>query len=487
MTDIEKLEIFQALGDQISTGIFITDWERGTFYTNRSLRQMSGLSEEECAGFEWARIIHPEDRNAVFKLALESVQERKKFSSTFRIINPGGELKWIKVASVPLEDVVNVPAGRIGTVEDVTERMLLEKALRESEWAFQGIANMMDFGVSVINRRMEIIFINSRMREWFPEVEFESRPLCFEVYNDSANHEKCEYCPATDTFRDGKVHENMIGMNLNGETRTFRVVSSPVKEDSGEVEAVVESIEDMTGKLEMERSVSEDEKAKSISLLTGGIAHDYRNILTSLMGNISLIKDKVIDSNLQFELIQEVEQAGEKAKRLTQQLESISRCRIPVREKNDLAKIIRQAVESVSWDSTGSLVDEIPDDLSDPHVDAYQVDRLVQNIVLNSVQAMSEGDTLTISAENVTIEKCSGLELSPGEYIKIEFVDTGSGMEESDIDKVFDSFYTTKDLGTGLGMTLCRMIVKNHKGEISIESSRGEGTKVSVYLPLDVG
>lgn len=474
---------FRTLSESAPIGIFLTDAEGRTEYINRRLEEISGLSAEESMDYGWGRIIHPQDRDEIMRRAKTSVRERKEFSATIRIVSPGGAVRRLNVRSAPLIFREGEQFARVGTVEDITEKRLAENALRESEWKYRSIMDAVKFGVAVIDRRMRVISVNRQMMKWFPALDASKRPVCYEAFNDPPRTDACPHCPMISTLRDEKMHEAVCRMYRGGEIRSYRIVSSPLRDERGDVIAVIESLEDITDRLKMEGELLKNEKLKSLSVLARGVAHDYNNILASLVGNISLIKERVGHEPAVSELVDEVELAAVRARRLTRQLDSFSKDEPPVKKTVEIGYVIRESAEFALHGSACSCVYDLPGDLPPVEIDIDQIDQAIGNIVLNAVQALADGGTIRIAAARAEISDTSTLDILPGTYVRITVEDGGPGIAEEYIPRVFEPFFTTKEKGTGLGLALCRTILKNHGGDIIIESGAGVGTKVSLYLP----
>lgn len=356
--------------------------------------------------------------------------------------------------------------------------------LLELEHGCWSVMDALKFGIAVINRQMEVVSVNKQMLEWFPGIDVAKESKCYEVYNDPPKKDVCPYCPTIKALRDGKVHEAVSRTQYKGCIKNYRIISNPLKNKNGDVIAVIESVDDITDKLKMEKELLKSEKLKTLSILAGGLAHDFNNILASLIGNVSLIKEKAAFGEDMSELIGEVELAAERARRLTRQLEYFSLGKAPLREVLKIAEVVRESVEFTLRGSSFSCVYDLPDNLSPVDVDVDQIYQVISNLVLNAMQAMPDGGTIKVSGKNVTIGKKSDMNLPMGAYIRIVVEDGGVGIAEKDIPHIFEPFFTTKDGGSGLGLAHCLTIIKDHDGEIRVESRVGAGTKFHIYLPV---
>jgi signal transduction histidine kinase/ActR/RegA family two-component response regulator len=251
-------------------------------------------------------------------------------------------------------------------------------------------------------------------------------------------------------------------------------------------------IRDITQQEQMEEELLKVRKLESIGLLAGGIAHDFNNILTGIITNLFMARMSVYQNEEACQLIADAEKAAFKATRLTKQLLTFSQGGAPVKEHIVVSQLVE---ETVGFSLSGSNVDyrlHFSDDLWTVEVDKGQIDQVLNNLVINAAQAMAEGGTITISAENYILEnetnadttlKGKDLPLTDGNYVRIMVRDEGPGIPRKHIGKIFDPYFTTKQGNTGLGLTTAYSIIKKHAGHIEVESQFGNGAIFYCYLP----
>ncbi|HHE64536.1 MAG TPA: response regulator, partial [Bacteroidetes bacterium] len=229
---------------------------------------------------------------------------------------------------------------------------------------------------------------------------------------------------------------------------------------------------------------------ESIAALSGGIAHDYNNLLTVIIGNISLIQSYIEPDDMICGLLEEALEASMTAKSLTQKLITFSKGGAPIMETASIAPVIKGATEFTLSGSNIRCEFSIPGGLWLVHIDKTQIGHVVHNLVMNAREAMPGGGIIKVMAENVNItDKSRKLErgLKKGKYVRISIIDQGIGISKEILDKIFDPFFSTKDMGTqkgmGLGLSICHSIIKQHNGNIVAEANGGSGTSLHVYLP----
>ena len=228
-------------------------------------------------------------------------------------------------------------------------------------------------------------------------------------------------------------------------------------------------------------------KLESLGLLAGGIAHDFNNLLTVVMGNLSLAR---LDGGLEPEVensLRDAERAAARARDLTQQLLTFAKGGAPIQAAVLLPDVVREVAEFALRGSKVRCVFDIPADLWPANVDKGQIGQVVQNIVINAMQAMPEGGAINVSMRNEDVGTELGPVLAPGRYLHLAFTDHGHGIRPGDLEKIFDPYFTTKKNGSGLGLATVHSIVKKHNGHIFAESPAGNGTTFHIWLPAARG
>lgn len=224
------------------------------------------------------------------------------------------------------------------------------------------------------------------------------------------------------------------------------------------------------------------QKLESLGVLAGGIAHDFNNLLCSFFGFIDLAKTISKDDQVTRYLSSAMSMIG-RARSLTQQLLSVVKGGATEKEIIYLPAFILDSAQFALNGADVSCDFDIPDTLRPCKVDKNQIGQVIDNIIINALQAMPTGGTIEVSARNIVLKEKDHAGLPAGEYVKISIKDSGVGIPEKIVPHIFDPFYTTKSLGHGLGLATCRSIINGHHGAIEVESLQGEGSAFHVYLP----
>ena len=430
---------------------------------------------------------------AASKEAFKSLQENQyiRYENLPLVTVDGRHIAVEFVSNVYLVDDQKVIQCNI---RDITENKRAQRALEESESKTKSILDNINIGVVLISPQMEIIELNRRMREWFPEIDVGQRPTCYSVFSDLPLTGVCDNCPAVKTLQDGSVHEETLQRTLAGKERSYRVVSSPIRNASGEVTAVIEMIEDITQRLSLESRFQQAQKLESVGQLAGGVAHDYNNMLSVIHGYAELALDKVDRSDPVHEDLQEILKAARRSTAVTRQLLAFARKQTILPKLIDLNDTIEQMLKMLRH-----LIGENIDlawlpatGLGPILMDPTQLDQLLANLCVNARDAIADVGKITIETKRVAFEKAfcdDHADFLPGDYVLLSVTDDGCGMDKETQKNLFEPFFTTKRVGkgTGLGLSTVYGIVKQNHGFINVYSEPGQGTTFKIYLKSQMG
>ena len=248
---------------------------------------------------------------------------------------------------------------------------------------------------------------------------------------------------------------------------------------------------DVTEKRQLEDQLRQAQKLEVIGQLAGGVAHDFNNILTAILGFCDLLLMDLGSDHAACADVLEIKTAGERAAGLTRQLLAFSRKQILQTNVLDINKVVK-SMETMLRRLTPANIDlvvSLQDAIAAIEVDPSQLEQIVVNLVVNASDAMPRGGKLTIETSNVRLDETyrgRHLPVIPGDYVMLAVSDTGVGMDEATSQRVFEPFFTTKEVGkgTGLGLATVYGIVKQSGGDIWVYSEPGHGSAFKIYLPV---
>ena len=259
--------------------------------------------------------------------------------------------------------------------------------------------------------------------------------------------------------------------------------AAPIRDLDGNVIGTVLVFQDVSEQRRLEDELLRSNKLQALSLLAGGIAHDFNNLLTAIIGNIHLARLDVDPRSELGDLLEEAEKASSRAKDLTQQLLTFAKGGAPIKKSASLPELLCDSSAFAVRGSKAALELKLPDGLWPVEVDEGQISQVIQNLVINAEEAMPDGGTISIEAENVVVEDSEVPGLAPGHYVRVTVTDEGVGISEENLGRIFDPYFTTKTRGSGLGLATTYAIIKRHDGQISVRSQVGVGSAFSFYLP----
>ncbi len=373
-------------------------------------------------------------------------------------------------------------------IHDISERLQAEKALAAEKERLAVTLHSIGDGVISTDTEGKINLMNEvaeNMTGWLLQDAYgkNSRAI-FNIIREKSRT-PCQN-PVENVLKRGQMQKfssyNIL-MSRTGEERIIAASASPIHDHNQKLIGVVLVFRDMTKQRKLEEELFKAGKIESIGVLAGGIAHDFNNILTGIIGNLSLGMMNLNKNEALYKLLAGAEKASYRAKDLTHQLLTFSKGGLPIKKATALATLIEETVEFILRGSKVHYEMRMPKKLWPVMVDPGQINQVIHNLVLNAEQAMPNGGVIKITLENLCVNHSNLLPVKRGRYVKLTINDTGIGISDDNLQKIFDPYFTTKQKGSGLGLATSYSIIKKHEGHISVESRLGEGTMFAIYLP----
>lgn len=271
----------------------------------------------------------------------------------------------------------------------------------------------------------------------------------------------------------------------DGRERIVEVSGAPVAGSGDRPGGTVIAIRDITEKIKLEKELIKMSKIESLGVLAGGIAHDFNNLLTAIIGNLGLAKLTIRDNPDFHGFMEKIEQACLRAANLTRQLLTFSKGGAPVKKTASIGELLRESAEFILTGSPVRCEFDFENGLWPVDIDIDQVSQVLNNILINAMQAMPGGGTISVRAHN--LGEVFGLPLKQGRYVRISIRDNGVGIPRKFLGRIFDPYFTTKEHGSGLGLASSYSIIKRHGGYIDVESEERRGTAFHIYLHASDG
>jgi len=263
----------------------------------------------------------------------------------------------------------------------------------------------------------------------------------------------------------------------------FELLISPVSDNENNIIGGVLVIKDVTSDRDIEKELIKLKKLESVGRLAGGIAHDFNNLLAGILGGINLTIHSIGRENNVFKHLKIAEKACKRATDLTQKLLTFSKGGQPIKTNSKIGEIVKDSAEFVLHGSNIKLDIAIDDNLRIVNVDKGQISQVIQNLVINAIQAIDIQGEIKLSCKNRDIEDGEIVLVDDGKYIEIIIKDSGNGISKKQLEHIFDPYFTTKKEGNGLGLAVTYSIIKKHNGYIFVNSIEGVGTTFTILIP----
>lgn len=478
----ESRHQFETLVHSIEGIVWEADPEtfRFTFVSQQAERLLGYPTEEWQSPTFLIDHIHPDDLTEAMAFCQASTAALQSHQLDYRMIAQDGRLVWIRnIITVETQD--DQPVYLRGIMVDIT-------LIRESEGKYRNLVERLNDVIFTLDSQGIITYISPVIEQYsgyFPE----------EVIGQTLNTLVVQDDISTLTDRIRKLVSTQsepieFQMKTKSGDWVWTRCSCRLIMDGEEVIEARGILTDISDRRRIEEERIKFSKLESLGLLAGGIAHDFNNLLTGIIGHISIANLSIQKDDTVGEQIQAAEQAAMRAKDLTYQLLTFAKGGAPVMESTSLHDLL---VDSTTFAYHGSNIKcefDIDARLLEANVDSGQISQVIQNLAINADQAMPDGGTFRVAAENVTLGAACmppHVNLPAGTYVKIAFTDEGCGIAPEHVTKVFDPYFTTKNAGSGLGLATTHSIIIQHSGTIAVESTLGKGTTFTVYLPAIPG
>jgi len=477
--EIEQLSrIFETSLDLI----LVTD-KRGRFIrVSPSCRRILGYDPDEMVGHVGIDFIHLDDLESTrneMRLARHG-REIRNFES--RYIHKDGHavtLTWSGVWSESEQRHFFI--GR-----DMTARKQLELAERAAKETLAAVIDASPVAIICLAVDRTVLVWSRAAEQMFgySAKETVGQPYMLVPPGHEAEfHALFERVLAGETLRDIRVKRRR-----NDGSLVDISFDSAAMYDAGKVKAVAYALTDITERNKLEQQLRQSQKMDAIGQLTGGVAHDFNNILSVVTGTIDILADGVSDKPDLAAIAKLISEAADRGAELTAHLLAFAR-RQPLQPRaTDIKNVVTDAANLLR-PTLGEHVDiewKLQPEAWPAMVDAAQLVTAILNLAVNARDAMADGGKLTIETGNVMLDEVyanAHAEVQPGSYVMIAVSDTGPGIPAAIRDKIFEPFFTTKDIGTGLGLSMVYGFVKQSGGHIKLYSEEGHGTTFKIYLP----
>ncbi len=491
----ESEEKFRTLAEKSPNMIFINQNGRIVYANEQCERQLGYSREELCApAFSFLTLIAPRSVDIVKEHYARHMRGEDVPAYEYSLVARDG--RRLEALNATRLITFNGKPAILGIVTDITSRKEAERALRESEQKFRGLAEEISEGVAVFTRG-RIQWCNHAFAAIFGYLVEEligcDGKALLSPESASGIH------ALNDIDTDGKGRPapcETVGVRKDGAQIDIDVKAKPFTfGDRMSIQVVVRDISE-TKKNQRERDLiqsqlRQSQKMEAVGRLAGGLAHDFNNLLVAITGYSDLLLSRLDSQSKLRKDVQEIKKAGMRAATLTRQLLTFGRSQPIAPLSLDLKQVLvdMQGLLEKLMGENVTLEYRFSEPLLRTRADPSQIEQLVVNLAVNARDAMPSGGQLRIEADTITLTEndCSdNPDAKPGTFVRLTVSDTGVGIDTSIMQNIFEPFFTTKgpDRGTGLGLAVVYGVVKQHNGWLRITSAVQKGTTFEIYLPV---
>ncbi len=502
MEDLQRSEEkYRGIFENAIEGFFQSSLEGRFLTANPAMADVLGYDSpadlvESVTDIQRQLYVRAEDRNEVIASLLEQgtvigreVQFRRK----------DGEVIWVSLHDRLVRDGNGKPLYIEGFIYDITTRMRADEATREANERFRSVLRASvayaiivtdpDGLIKVFNEGAEL------MLGYGPEeVVDRATPELFHEHGSAdatgAMSGKDFAGLAATAQGGGQVTREQTYVRKDGSRLTVSLGVTALHSEDGRLSGFIVIARDITVERRLEGQLLQSRKMESVGLLAGGVAHDFNNMLTPILGYTELLASDFTAGDSRLEQLEIIKNAAERARNLTQRLLAFSRKQLIELKTVDLGDVIRRFQDMLHQTIREDIriAISIPPSLSAVRADAGQIEQVLLNLSFNAQDAMPGGGTLAIELADIDLDESYAAlhpETVPGPYVMLSISDTGTGMDARALEHVFEPFFTTKELGkgTGLGLSTVYGIVKQHGGSINVYTEKDHGTTFKIFLP----
>ena len=467
--------------------ISITDLEDRILFVNEAFQQTYGYAAAELLGRNISVVRSPLSSESISNRILPETKAGGWHGEILNRRKDGLDLP-VELWTSIVKDEAGTPVAMVGVARDITGRKTAEENLNQSEKQFRLIAENVADMIAVLDLDGRRIYNSPSYKGLFGDPESLKGTDAFrEIHPDDVARIKQVFRQTVQTGIGQRLEYQFL--LKDGSVRNIESKGSVIRDRDGKVSQVVVVSRDVTEEKRLAAQFLRSQRMESLGTLAGGIAHDLNNVLAPIMMAIEVLRTKISDPGGQ-KMLTTIETSAARGADIVRQVLAFGR---GVKSDRILLQLKHIAIEAAkiageTFPKAIAIRTDIPRNLWTVSADPTQMHQVLLNLLVNARDAMPQGGTLTIAAENSTLdENYSHMhpEAKAGAYVSMSITDTGTGIPADIQEKIFEPFFTTKEigLGTGLGLSTTLAIVKGHEGFITLDSEPGKGTTFRVYIP----
>lgn len=500
--------LYRTIFENTGSATILVNEDTSMTLVNSEFEKLSGYSKDEVEGKKsWTEFIAPDDLERMVK---QHYLRRKDENAAlhkyeFKFVDRYNNIKDISLSI----GMIPGTTQSIASLNDITSLKQTEKNLQDSRRRMTEIIEFFPLATLIIDKEGKVIAWNRAMEaimgvkseamigkgnyEYALPFYGERRPILidFALHPDEETEKKYPAIRRNGDILQAEDYNYAPGRS----SMHLSAVASVLRDDDGNIIAAIECVSDITERRKLEERLKRAEKMESLGTLAGGVAHDLNNVLGIMVGYSELMKEGLTEENRLHKYADSILQSSIRASAIIQDLLTLARRGVTVEETVNLNKVAAAYLKTPEFEKLRlyhpdvNIIYRPEDNLLNIKGSPIHLSKTIMNLVANAAEAISGRGEITISTENRYLDQpVRGYdEIQEGDYAVLVVADTGSGISDEDLDKIFEPFYTKKVMGrsgTGLGLSVVWGTVKDHRGYIDVKSEEGKGSIFSLYFPV---
>jgi PAS domain S-box-containing protein len=479
--------------------IMVWDNENKISLFNNAFEALTGYKKESVLGRNIDVLFPPLQKEEILQTIEKATKGEKWQSVEVPILCEGKETRIALWNSANITDKDGNIVTTIAQGQDITERKKMEAAIKQERDMLEAVTENIGAGLTIISKEYRVLWANKVLRQNFGDAEHKP---CYSMYH--AGDTICPECGVRKVLEDGvtyDAHEFSV-KDDKGNTQWIENIVTPIKNKDGTVIAALELgvtiterklmqnklaeysqnleklVEERTEQLKQTQAkLAKTEWLAAIGELAAMVGHDLRNPLQAIDNATYYLKNECARMSSSAippkakEMLHVIDDSVNYADKIVRDLSDFSATKKPSLKRIDINMLVKETLPQVEAPRNVEINTELSQ-LPEIEVDEDQIKRVFLNLIANGIQAMENGGTLTVSTRKAE------------DFVEISFKDTGVGIPQDNMDKMFSPFFTTKATGMGVGLAICKKIVESHDGTIHLENEVGKGTTFTVKLPI---
>lgn len=495
--NIQEADYQRVIANAGASYFFYIHNAEGLFtYISPTIKDMLGYNEDEfLTHYDQFLTDHPLNKLVNFHTG-QALQGSKQAPYQIEIRHKDSSHHRLEVSEVPVYDSQGKVFSVVGFAHDVTKLIQQQTLLEENQHYLSSILNGLTDGVIILDSKHNILSLNRAAEQLFGYSSKDAAGLSVSNFIQQIDQNQ-QHQPFTPKALNSIPIEQLLTQShypLEATALHRNKIQTPIRINvtalPGQENQYILSCTDISHEKDQEQQLRRTQKMDALGKMTGGICHDFNNLLGIISGYISLLQSRGKLDQQSLEYLSKIDTAAERGALLSHKLLSFSSAKASGKEKTSINEVLLHEQPILARALTPVIHIEMS---LAPHIWAIRINKedladSILNIFINAGHAMPTGGTLNVSTQNKTLDEgqAASLDINPGEYVCLRIKDSGLGMNAKTLSEIFDPFFTTKEKGTGLGLSQVYSFVKRSKGGITAVSEQNIGSEFFLYFPRDL-